>query len=143
MLFTSNATVTGDSLGVITGQQDEDGFAEAVLTTKGQKPTFATLRTDEGLEPADRIVDIIELEYNPETGIALYGGETPERTGLMGVSGLALNAPRVWRSLGRYPAPPIVLESPDANIELVGDGNDAYQSALSTMASDGGSESAD
>ena len=66
--------MTGDSLGVITGQQDEDGFAEVVLTSKGQKPAFATLLTDEGLEPADRIVDILELGYDPESGIALYGG---------------------------------------------------------------------
>jgi hypothetical protein len=74
LLFTSNATVSGETLGVITGQQDEDGFAEVVLTSKGQKPNFATLLTDERLEPADQIVDIVELDYDPETGIALYGG---------------------------------------------------------------------
>ena len=74
MLFTSTAELTGESIGVITGQQDEDGFAEAVLTRQGQKPTFATLHTDELLEPADRIVDLVELDNDPETGITLYGG---------------------------------------------------------------------
>ena len=58
MLFTSNVTLTGDALGVITGQQDADGFAEAVLTSKGQKPTFTTPLTVQWLEPAYRIVDI-------------------------------------------------------------------------------------
>jgi hypothetical protein len=66
--------LTDNSLGVITGQQDEDGFAELVVTNKGEKPTFATLLTDEPLEPADQIVDIIELDYDPVTGISLYGG---------------------------------------------------------------------
>ena len=62
-----------DNIGVITGQQDADGFADLVLTIKGEKPVFATLLTNEPLEPADRIVDIIELDYDPATGIALYG----------------------------------------------------------------------
>jgi hypothetical protein len=30
--------------------------------------------TDEWLEPADRIVDIVQLDHDPETGIAMYGG---------------------------------------------------------------------
>ena len=54
--------------------QVEDGFAEAVLITKGEKPTFAALQTDEWLEPADRIVDIVDLGTDPETGMTLYGG---------------------------------------------------------------------
>jgi hypothetical protein len=74
LLFTAKADVTDDALGVITSQQDEDGFADVVVTNKGEKPTFATLLTDEWLEPADRIVDIIQLDYDPETGLALYGG---------------------------------------------------------------------
>ena len=59
-------------MGVITGQQSGDGFAEVVLTSKGQKPTFTTLWTYELLEPADRIVDIVKLDVDPDTGIALY-----------------------------------------------------------------------
>ena len=74
MLFTSTAELTGESIGVITGRQDDDGFAEAVLTRKGQKPTFATLHTEELLEPADRVVDLLQLDKDPETGITLYGG---------------------------------------------------------------------
>jgi hypothetical protein len=74
VLFTSTATVTDDSLGVITGQQDENGFAEVVVTNKGEKPKFATLQTDEPLEPTDRIVEIMLLDYDPETGLAVYGG---------------------------------------------------------------------
>ena len=59
-------------MGVITGQQSGDGFAEVVLTSKGQKPTFTTLWTYELLEPSDRIVDIVKLDVDPDTGIALY-----------------------------------------------------------------------
>jgi hypothetical protein len=74
LLFTAKADVTDDALGVITSQQDEDGFADVVVTNKGEKPTFATLLTDELLEPAERIVDILQLDYDPETGLAVYGG---------------------------------------------------------------------
>ena len=50
------------------------------LSPKSDQPDAKALaNTDkaaekEGLEPADRITDIIELDYDPETGIALYGG---------------------------------------------------------------------
>lgn len=73
LLFYSPEDLTGESLGVVTGPQDEEGFADVVLTKQGQPPMFSTILADTALKPADRIVDIVLLDDDPETGIGLYG----------------------------------------------------------------------
>ncbi len=75
LLFTASGEpeLGGIDQAIITGRQDEDGFADVVITRKGEKPIRTVLHADFPLEPSDRIVDILELDYDPITGLSLYG----------------------------------------------------------------------
>jgi len=74
LLFATGGGLAAGQIGVITGPQDESGFADVVFTTADGKPARTTLYTDTWLQPADRLVDLVELDHNPETGVSIYGG---------------------------------------------------------------------
>jgi len=73
LLFATGGGLATDQIGVITGPQDESGVADVVFTTAEGKPARTTLLTDTWLQPADRLVDLVELDHDPETGVSIYG----------------------------------------------------------------------
>ena len=71
-LFTSRVELDADSIGVVTGQPNDDGTQTVIFKKQGSPAQQVDIDSDVGLLPADVLRDLIDLGCDPDTGEHLY-----------------------------------------------------------------------
>ncbi len=71
-LFTSPVELDSDSIGVVTGQTNDDGTHTVIFKKQGSPAQQVDIATDDVLLAADVLRDLIDLGCDPDTGEHLY-----------------------------------------------------------------------
>ena len=71
-LLSSPVELDADSIGVVTGQPNDDGTYTAIFKKQGSPAQQVDIDSDVELLPADVLRDLIDLGQDPDTGEHLY-----------------------------------------------------------------------
>ena len=71
-LLSSPVELDTDSIGVVTGQPNDDGTHTVIFKKQGSQARQVDIDSDVGLLPADVLRDLIDLGQDPDTGEHVY-----------------------------------------------------------------------